>query len=63
MFYEKISDCQLTNKQIAKHLKYINNKKENDVQYLKIKKMLYIKMRQKNKDINEYGIERNKKNQ
>ena len=51
MFYENFPDCQLTNKQIAKHLKYINNKKENDVQYLKIKKCCISKWDKKIKTL------------
>ena len=58
MFYEKKSDCQLTNKQSAKRLKYINKKKENNVQYLKDKINVAYQIEIKNKDIHEYGIEK-----
>ena len=36
-FMEKNCNCHLTNKKIAKRFKYINKKKENNVQYLKDK--------------------------
>ena len=58
MFYEKNFDCQLTNKQIAKRFKYINKKKKNNVQYLKDKINVVYQTEIKNKDINEYGIEK-----
>ena len=58
MFYEKNSNCHLTNKKFAKRFKYLNKKKENNVQYLKDKINVVYQTEIKNKDINEYGIEK-----
>jgi hypothetical protein len=59
VFYEKFPDCQLTNKQIAKRLKYINNKKEDNVQYVKDKIDFVYQTETQYKVIDEYSIEKN----
>ena len=59
VFYEKFSDCELTNEQIAKRLKYINYRKKDNVQQLKDKIDVVCPIETQNKVIDEYDNETN----
>ena len=58
MFYERISNCQLTNENIAKLLKYMNNNIKDDVQYIKDKIYVIYQTDIQNKVIKKYSIKK-----
>ena len=60
MFYERISDCQLTNENIAKLLKYMNNNIKDDVQYIKDKIYVIYQTDIQNKVIKKIVLKNNR---